>query len=225
MALGLDLRGGLSLLYQVDVNGAVDQLLDSYEQDYRRALTAKKLGFTDVTRVAGDGPVAATVRVSLAPGTDVDAARDAMRDVVGDVTYSTGEAGGASYVDASLTQRRSPSGSDNAIQQNMVTLRNRVSELGVSEPIVQQQGIDRISVQLPGVLNSAEVKDILGKTATLEFRLTDVTNNVQDAVLKGRAPLGSRIYYHREVNGIRSRRCSSARSSPPATSWSMPRLP
>jgi len=203
MSLGLDLRGGLSLLYQVDVNGAVDQLLDSYEQDYRRALTAKKLGFTDVTRVAGDGPVASTVRVSLAPGTDEDAARDAMRDVVGDVTYSTGEAGGASYVDASLTAAQVTERQRNAIQQNMVTLRNRVSELGVSEPIVQQQGIDRISVQLPGVLNSAEVKDILGKTATLEFRLTDVTNNVQDAVLKGRAPLGSRIYYHREVNGIR----------------------
>jgi preprotein translocase subunit SecD len=85
----------------------------------------------------------------------------------------------------------------------MVTLRNRVSELGVSEPTVRQQGIDRISVELPGVLNSAEVKDILGKTASLEFRLTDVTNNVQDAVLKGRAPLGSRIYYHREGNGVR----------------------
>jgi preprotein translocase subunit SecD len=203
MSLGLDLRGGLSLLYQVDVNGAVEQLLDSYEQDFRRSLTAKGLTFTEVTRVAGDGPVAATVRVSFAPGTDLDMARDAMQDVVGDVTYATGESGGIGYVDASLTPTQVAERQRNAIQQNMVTLRNRVSELGVSEPIVRQQGIDRISVELPGVLNSAEVKDILGKTANLEFRLTDTVNNVQDAVLKGRAPLGSRLYYHREVNGVR----------------------
>ena len=73
----------------------------------------------------------------------------------------------------------------------------------MSEPIVQQQGLDRIVVQLPGVLNSAEVKDILGRVATLEFRLTDVTNSVQEAVARGRAPLGSKLYYHRERDGVR----------------------
>jgi len=203
MSLGLDLRGGLSLLYEVDVNSAVDQLLDSYEQDFRRALTGENIAFTEVSRVAGDGPVAATVRVAFPPGTDLGAARDVMEKVVTDLTYSTGEAAGIPYVDASMTPAQVVERQRNAIQQNMVTLRNRVDELGVSEPIVQQQGIDRISVQLPGVLNSAEVKDILGKTATLEFRLTDVANNVQDAVLRGRAPLGSRLYYHREVNGVR----------------------
>ena len=72
-----------------------------------------------------------------------------------------------------------------------------MNELGVTEPEVRQQGVDRISVALPGVLNSAEVKDILGRVATLEFRITDVANNVQDAVARGRAPVGSRIYYHR----------------------------
>ena len=203
MSLGLDLRGGLSLLYQVDVNGAVDQLLDSYEQDFRRALTAKNLMFTDVTRVTGDDQVAATVRVSFPPGTDLAPARDVMQDVVSDLAYATGEANGAPYVDASLTPTQIAERKRNSIQQVMVTLSNRVNELGVSEPIVVQQGIDRVSVQLPGVQNSAEVKDILGKIATLEFRLTDVTNNVQEAVLKGRAPLGSRLYYHREVNGVK----------------------
>jgi preprotein translocase subunit SecD len=83
---------------------------------------------------------------------------------------------------------------DYAIQQNITTLRNRVNELGVSEPIVQRQGIDRINVQLPGVQNSAEVKDILGRVATLEFRLEDMQNNPLEAAQTGRAPLGSKLY-------------------------------
>ena len=83
---------------------------------------------------------------------------------------------------------------DYAIQQNITTLRNRVNELGVSEPIVQRQGLDRINVQLPGVQNSAEVKDILGKVATLEFRLEDMQNNAVRGRAAGRAPLGSKLY-------------------------------
>ncbi|MGC4028719.1 MAG: protein translocase subunit SecD [Steroidobacteraceae bacterium] len=198
MPLGLDLRGGLYLSYQVDVNGAVDQLLDSYEQDFRRALTAKNLAFTDVTQVAGDEGRNIGVRVMLPPGTDVGAARDAMQAVAADLTYTTADGAGGRYVQAVLTAVQITDRQRNAIQQNIVTLRNRVNELGVSEPIVQQQGIDRVNVQLPGVLNSAEVKDILGKVATLEFRLTDTTNSVQEAVTRGRAPLGSRLYYHRD---------------------------
>ena len=85
---------------------------------------------------------------------------------------------------------------DYAIQQNITTLRNRVNELGVSEPIVQRQGVDRINVQLPGVQNSAEVKDILGRVATLEFRLEDMQNNALEAAQRGRAPLGSKLYTH-----------------------------
>ena len=85
---------------------------------------------------------------------------------------------------------------DYAIQQNLTTLRNRVNELGVSEPIVQRQGVDRINVQLPGVQNSAEVKDILGRVATLEFRLEDMQHNPVEAAQTGRAPLGSKLYTH-----------------------------
>jgi preprotein translocase subunit SecD len=85
---------------------------------------------------------------------------------------------------------------DYAIQQNITTLRNRVNELGVSEPIVQRQGIDRINVQLPGVQNSADVKNTLGRVATLEFRLEDMQNSVAEAVASGRAPLGSKLYTH-----------------------------
>ena len=203
MPLGLDLRGGLYLLYEVDLKGAVSQLLDSYEQDFRRALGAQNLLFGDVTPLTDDDGVPNGLRVTLAPGTSVEAARKAMQDAVADLTYTAGESGGTNWIDAQMTAAQVTERERNAIQQNIVTLRNRVSELGVTEPIVQQQGPDRINVQLPGVLNSAEVKDVLGKVATLEFRLTDTGNSVQEAVQRGRAPLGSRLYYHREVNGVR----------------------
>ena len=170
--------------------------MDSYEQDFRRALTEANLAFTDVTPVAGDNGIATSLRVSLPAGTDVDAARDAMQKIATDLTYTTQDSTLGRFVQASMTDAQVTERQRNAIQQNIVTMRNRVNELGVSEPIVQQQGIDRLTVQLPGVLNSAEVKDVLGKTATLEFRLTDTVNSVQEAVARGRAPLGSRIYYH-----------------------------
>jgi preprotein translocase subunit SecD len=203
MPLGLDLRGGLYLLYQVDVVGAVDKLIDSYEQDYRRVLVAAKINFTDASVLQSDAGTSSGVRVSFAPGTDLIAARDVMQKQVTDLTYTLNTGGPSPSIDATLSPTQLTERKRTAIQQNMVTLRNRVGELGVTEPIVQQQGVDRISVQLPGVTNSAEVKDILGKVATLEFRLTDVNNNVQDAVQRGRAPIGSRLYYHREVNGVR----------------------
>jgi len=202
MPLGLDLRGGLYLLYQVDVNGAVAQLIQSYEQDYRRALTAASIAFTDAAAVQDEDGLVNGVRVTFPAGANLSAARDVMQKIVSDASYTIG-AGAVPTVEARLTSAQLTERKRNAIQQNMVTLRNRVNELGVTEPIVQQQGLDRISVQLPGVTNSAEVKDILGKVATLEFRLTDVTNNVQEAVQKGRAPIGSRIYYMREENGFR----------------------
>jgi preprotein translocase subunit SecD len=119
-----------------------------------------------------------------------------MRKVVPDATFTTGNSP-VPYVDASLSQTQVTERQRNAIQQNMTTLRNRVDELGVTEPEVRQQGPDRISVSLPGITNSAEVKDILGRVATLEFRLTDMANNAQEAAQRGRAPLGSRLEYHR----------------------------
>jgi preprotein translocase subunit SecD len=196
MPLGLDLRGGLYLLYQVDVNDAVRQLVDSYEQDYRRALTTAGINFTDATGVTNETGVSSGVRFTFPAGTSLGTARDVMQKAVPDVTYRV-DNGAAPYIEAALSAAQITERQRNAIQLNMNSLRNRVDALGVTEPIVQQQGVDRIAVQLPGVLNSAEVKDILGRVATLEFRLTDVANSVQDAVNRGRAPVGSRLYYHR----------------------------
>ena len=198
MPLGLDLRGGLFLLYQVDINDAVRQLVESYEQDYRRALTTNNIAFADVTSLSDEAGLATGVRVSFAAGANLAAARDVMQKVVTDLTYSINDAGSVPYIDATLTAAQVTERQRNAIQLNMNSLRNRVNALGVTEPEVRQQGVDRISVALPGVLNSAEVKDILGRVATLEFRMSDVANNVQDAVSRGRAPVGSRIYYHRD---------------------------
>jgi len=198
MPLGLDLRGGLHLLYQVDVNGAVTQLLDSYEQDFRRALTAQKLPFNDVAPVAIQSTNVNALRISFPVGADVQAARTALQAVVTDMTYTVTEVGDSRYIEASMSDAQVRQRQTDAIQQNIVTLRNRVNELGVSEPSVTRQGVDRVAVQLPGVQNSAEVKDILGKVATLEFRLTDTQNSVAEAVQRGRAPLGSKLYYDRD---------------------------
>ena len=197
MPLGLDLRGGLHLLYQVDVNGAVGQLLDSYEQDFRRGLAAQQLPFNDVTAISTEGGAVNGLRITLPATADAAATRDALRKIVADLNYEVGGAGEFRYVEGSLSTAQVRQRQDDAIQQNIITLRNRVNELGVSEPIVQRQGVDRVAVQLPGVQNSAEVKDILGKVATLEFRLTDTQNSVPEAVQRGRAPLGSKLYYDR----------------------------
>ncbi|HKZ73477.1 MAG TPA: protein translocase subunit SecD [Steroidobacteraceae bacterium] len=198
MPLGLDLRGGLYLLYEVDVDGAVGQLLEGYEQDMRRILTRDKLPFTDVTTLAVDGDTVNAVRVLVPPGGNLDAVRDVLQKAMPDLTFTTSDTATGGAVTAVLTPAQIRERQDFAIQQNITTLRNRVNELGVSEPIVQRQGLDRINVQLPGVQNSAEVKDILGKVATLEFRLEDTQNNAFEAAQRGRAPLGSKLYRTRE---------------------------
>jgi preprotein translocase subunit SecD len=190
MPLGLDLRGGLNILYQVDVNSAIAQLLQSYEQDYRRALNDAKIVFTDANPLQEDGNLVG-VRVTFPAGANLTAARDVMRKVVTDAQYAISE-GPVPGINATLNSTQLAERKKNAIQQNIVTLNKRVNELGVTEPEVRQQGADRISVSLPGVTNSAEVKDILGKVATLEFRLTDVAN-MQQALASGRPPVGSRF--------------------------------
>jgi preprotein translocase subunit SecD len=195
MPLGLDLRGGLYLLYQVDVASSVSQLLDSYAQDIRRTLTQAKLPFTDVNIVTVDDIRTNGVRVTLPQGVDAEAAREALAKAIPDLKFSTEGFNGGLAVQAVLTPAQIRERQDYAIQQNILTLRNRVNELGVSEPIVQRQGLDRINVQLPGVQNSAEVKDILGKVATLEFRLQDTQNSAFEAAQRGRAPFGSKLYY------------------------------
>jgi preprotein translocase subunit SecD len=202
MPLGLDLRGGLYLLYQVDVNGAVSQLLESYEQGFRHTLNAANLRFTDITPVRSGSSAAAALsadglRVTLPADGDAAAVRAALAKANSDLTFSVGSTATGPAVDMILSAAQIRTRQDYAIDQNITTLRNRVNELGVSEPIVQRQGLDRVNVQLPGVQNSAEVKDILGKVATLEFRLADTVNNAYQAQQSGLVPLGSKLYKDR----------------------------
>jgi len=195
MSLGLDLRGGLYLLYQVDVTRAIAQVLDSYEQQMRRALADSKTPYVDVTQVTvGGGGIQNAVRVTLPPNADADAVRAVLAKSAPDLALTTTTLASGPAVQGVLTEKQIRERQDNAIQKNLETLRNRVNELGVAEPVVQRQGLDRINVQLPGVQNSAEVKDILGKVATLEFRLGDAQNNAFEAAQRGRAPIGSKLY-------------------------------
>src|SRR5580704_15598843 len=196
MPLGLDLRGGLYLLYQVDVNSAVAQALEGYALDARRALAAANIPLKDVTSVATAGSVLNAVRIVLPPDADVSKARAALNTPLQGLTITNESLASGAAITATLTTAQIRERQDYAIQQNITTLRNRVNELGVSEPIVQRQGVDRINVQLPGVQDSADIKDLLGRVATLEFRLEDMQGNAIEAAQSGRAPLGSKLYTH-----------------------------
>jgi preprotein translocase subunit SecD len=208
-ALGLDLRGGLYLLYQVDLNGAVSQLLDSYEQSFRHALNEAKLPFTDITSLTsgasgtrGGPAVADGLLVTLPAGSDAAAVQSALKKVDTTLNFTIDNALSGPVVRMVLTPAQIKAREDYALEQNRTTLTNRVNELGVSEPIVQRQGLDRINVQLPGVQNSAEVKDLLGKVATLEMRLVDTQNSAPQAEQSGHAPLGSKLYKREDGSPI-----------------------
>jgi preprotein translocase subunit SecD len=209
MPLGLDLRGGLYLLYQVDLNGAVSQLLDSYEQSFRHALNEAKLPFTDITSLTsgasgsrGGPAVADGLLVTLPAGADAAAVQAALKKVDTTLNFTLDTASSGPVVRMVLTPAQIKAREDYALEQNRTTLTNRVNELGVSEPIVQRQGLDRINVQLPGVQNSAEVKDLLGKVATLEMRLVDTQNSAPQAQESGHAPLGSKLYKREDGSPI-----------------------
>jgi len=195
MKLGLDLRGGLELLYQVDVQAAVQQLLDAYGQDIRKALTSANLPYTDVRPIAASGSEQQNaIRITLPANADAGKVRDLVAKTVPDFVVSVESLASGTAVQGVLPPAKVRERQDYAITQNLTTLRNRVNELGVSEPIVERQGLDRIDVQLAGVTNSAQVKDILGKTATLEFRMVDDTNNPFEAQQSGVAPPGTKLY-------------------------------
>jgi preprotein translocase subunit SecD len=198
--LGLDLRGGVYLVYQVDIQGAVKQLLDREEQDFRASLRNARVTYQDVVVSYPDNRVRILFRDAdnFAKGKTA-ITNDNRNTVFNDVTVD-----GAPALETVLTQQQISQRQTEAIQQNIIILRNRLNspELAVSEPQVAREGVDRIAIQLPGLQNSAEVKKILGKTATLEFRMVDETNNPLEAAATGRVPLGSKLYYTREKQPV-----------------------
>jgi preprotein translocase subunit SecD len=200
LKLGLDLRGGVYLVYQVDVQGAVKQLLDHHEQDFRASLRNARVVYQDVQV---DYPTN-RVRVLFRDADSFAKGKAAITADNRNLSLTDATVDGAPALEMHLTPQEIKERQDYAVQQNIVILRNRLNspELAVSEPQVARQGVDRIAIQLPGLQNSAEVKKILGKTATLEFRMVDETDNPLEAVSTGRVPLGSKLYYSREKQPV-----------------------
>jgi preprotein translocase subunit SecD len=195
MALGLDLRGGVNFLYQVDLASAIRQYLTTFETDLRTQL--REANIRNDLRVTDDG-----LQVAILEPADLTRAEEIVRRLdTGEQLIQLGQLTSRLIVDPAtidgragfnvrLTETAIRERQDFAIQQNTLTLRNRVNELGVAEAVVQRQGLDRILVQLPGVQDPGEAKRVLGSTATLEFHLVDTENDPREAERRGRPPLG-----------------------------------
>jgi len=194
MSLGLDLRGGMYLVYEVDVEGAVTQLTQVLERDLRKVLRDARIPYDEV---AAAGP---TVRLVVKDPAQAADALDAVRKFDPQLEVRQGDLPGRVVVELTPDQIRQRQ--DFAIQQNITALNNRVNALGVAEPVIQRQGLNRIAVQLPGIQDAAEVVRVLGKVATLEFRLVDQANSPLEAKRTGRAPLGTRLYEDRQGNPV-----------------------
>lgn len=189
MYLGLDLRGGVHFLMQVDMDATIKQIEESYVDEIRAQLRSEKILYASVGRAATGG-----VQVEFKDAAERDKAAQALRKNLSSLQQSEP---GALSLKLTLGEAEIKEKRDFALQQNITTLRNRVNELGVAEPIIQQQGSDRIVVQLPGVQDTARAKEILGATATLEFRLADEDNDWNQAAASGRIPLNARLYKDR----------------------------
>jgi preprotein translocase subunit SecD len=196
MVLGLDLQGGVHFLMQVDMEAARQQQLESYVSDLRNLLRDSQIRYRSV-RVDGDSVVA-----ELRSAEDRQQAVDYIRDELPELDVETFEASNTFNIRATMTDAYIQELEQTALQQNMTTLRSRVNELGVAEPVIQQQGSNRIVVQLPGVQDTAEAKQVLGATATVEYRAVDEQHDPYEAERTGRIPTGSKLYYTRDDEPI-----------------------
>ena len=205
MSLGLDLRGGVYFLFQVDLEGAIQQFLSTYESDLRVRFREEGIRYD----VSIDRQ---TLLVSVLDPSDLDRAEDIIRaldddgSLVDRIIVDRVNVAGRPGFRVTLTEALLRERQDFAIQQNIVTLRNRVDELGVSEPVVQRQGLNRILVQLPGIQDPSQAERTLDATATLEYRPVDMENDPYVAAERGRAPPGSELFYEREGTPVLLRR-------------------
>ncbi|MDP4075753.1 protein translocase subunit SecD [Acidovorax sp. A1169] len=192
MYLGLDLRGGVHFMLQVDMQAALTKKAESYAGDLRTLLRDKSIRHGGISR---DGQ---TVEVRLRDEATLTAARNLISDQFPDLVSTSVPDGGEFKLRATIKPEATRRVQEQALKQNMVTLHNRINELGVAEPVIQQQGLDRIVVQLPGVQDTAKAKDILGRTATLEVRMVDEGTEARAAESgRGPVPFGSERYPER----------------------------
>ena len=189
MLLGLDLQGGVHFLLQVDQKAALDKRFEAYAEDIRVALRDDRIAYESVDS-RSDG----SIRATLGKAADAEKAQEAIAKALPTLRQT---------LDGSVITARVPDSEINqivtsAIEQNVGTLRNRINELGVAEPIIQRQGTDRVIVELPGVQDTAQAKRIIGATATLEYRGV-VEGNAYDAVATGSVPPDARVYYRKDL--------------------------
>jgi len=189
MYLGLDLRGGVHFLLQVDMKAALDKALEAAMGDIRSALREQNIAYAGVSR---DGNV---LVVKFRDAGSRAAGEAELKQRFADYALNDEDGGSEFRLRATLKPEAERRIQDSAVQQNLLTLRNRVNELGVAEPVIQQQGLDRVVVQLPGVQDTARAKDILGRTATLEVRMVDEEHQ---AVPGAAAPFGTDVFRDRE---------------------------
>jgi preprotein translocase subunit SecD len=195
MYLGLDLRGGVHFLLEVDMKAALEKAAVRYQNDFRTELRGAKIRYGRIVR---DGNV---VTVHFSTRDQRDAALDKLGSVFTELTLSAEDLADGFTLSARMKPEAETRVQEFALQQNITTLRNRVNELGVAEPVIQQQGASRVVVQLPGVQDTAKAKDILGRTATLEIRMVDEQAD-PIAVGQGQAPFGAEIVPSREGTPI-----------------------
>ena len=188
MYLGLDLRGGVHFLLQVDMQGALTGRYDTMSNDVRSVLRENRIETSGVER---DGM---SIVARFADAATRDAAITALRSRMPELAFTPSGAAGTELLTARLTEAAITEVQSNALKQNITTLHNRINELGVAEPVIQQQGADRIVVQLPGVQDVAKAKEILGRTATLEIRMVDDSQSAQNPLAAGTVPFGLERY-------------------------------
>lgn len=197
MYLGLDLRGGVHFLMQVDMAAVLKKAEQRYVSDIKRTLReAGRIRYLTVKRLEQGG-----LEVRFRDGTERERARAAIRTELPELELTERDGADGPILFAKLNETTLRERQEQALEQNMTSLRNRVNQLGVAEPIIQRQGAERIVVQLPGVQDTAEAKRILGQTATLEIYLVDEEHDVSNAIA-GRAPPGSKLYRHRDGRPI-----------------------
>lgn len=198
MYLGLDLRGGVYFLLQVDMPGAQDKRLESMTSDFRTLLRDKNVRHNGISQEG------MAIQIRFRDAEQREAARKAIRDNTDEVRLEDrdDDISGEFRLTITMTPVALKEMQDAALKQNISTLNNRINELGVAEPVIQRQGTDRIVVQLPGVQDVAKAKELLGRTATLEIRMVEETPGALEQALNGNIPFGTELYMDRDGRPI-----------------------
>lgn len=191
MSLGLDLRGGVHFLLEVDMRAVMTMSIDKYYNELRTLLRAERL-YKSIKKA--EDSIVVRLKTADSKAKVLKIIKAELSDLVLLETNTQNDL----EIHLAISANAQKEAKRSALKQNITTLRNRVNELGVAEPIIQQQGLERIVVQLPGVQDTARAKEILGAVATLEFRLVDEKNDVQTAIQSGRTPIGSKLYYFKD---------------------------